>query len=191
MSCSDGHDLSYVSRIAHVNLRHLRFAAVELHLDQRASRIWGRNALYACPFFSAASSLARGDKGGLFKRSITTPHASISTSSTSTIAVVFIRCGFSISNSLAAMYKCVFLVLRIFFLFRPRVFSRAPGSGARREPARAPRRKCGPWSRSVARALGVQKSQVTTGRPSEHVEPSRPMQTHVQVKKMSDGSCDI
>ena len=38
---------------------------------------------------------------------------------------------------------------------------------------------------------GGSKSQVTTGRLSEHVEPSRPMQTHVQVKKMSDGSCDI
>ena len=35
------------------------------------------------------------------------------------------------------------------------------------------------------------KSQVTTGKHSEHVEPSRPMQTHVHVKKMSDGSCDI
>ena len=28
--------------------------------------------------------------------------------------------------------------------------------------------------------------QVTTGRHSEHVEPSRPMQTHVRVEKMSD-----
>ena len=27
------------------------------------------------------------------------------------------------------------------------------------------------------------KSQVTTGRHSDHAEPSRPMQTHVQVKK--------
>ena len=31
------------------------------------------------------------------------------------------------------------------------------------------------------------KSQVTTGRHFEHVEPSRPMQTHVQVEKLSDG----
>ena len=38
---------------------------------------------------------------------------------------------------------------------------------------------------------GGSKSQVTTGRHSERVEPSRPMQTHVQVKKMSDVSCDI
>ena len=37
---------------------------------------------------------------------------------------------------------------------------------------------------------GGSKSKVTTGRPSEHVEPSRSMQTHVQVNKMSDGSCD-
>ena len=35
---------------------------------------------------------------------------------------------------------------------------------------------------------GGSKSQITMGRHSEHVEPSRPMQTHVQLKKMSDGS---
>ena len=44
----------------------------------------------------------------------------------------------------------------------------------------------GPWH-----VLWGSKSQVTTGRLSEHVEPPRPMQTHVQVKKMPDGSCDI
>ena len=33
---------------------------------------------------------------------------------------------------------------------------------------------------------GGSKSQVTTGRHSENVEPSRPIQTHVQVKKMSE-----
>ena len=38
---------------------------------------------------------------------------------------------------------------------------------------------------------GGSKSQVTTGKHSEHVEPSRPMQTHAQAKKMSDGSFDI
>ena len=38
---------------------------------------------------------------------------------------------------------------------------------------------------------GGPKSQVLTGSDSEHVEPSRPMQTHVKVKIMSDGSCDI
>ena len=36
------------------------------------------------------------------------------------------------------------------------VFSRALGSGAPREPAQTPRRKCGPCPRSVARAHGVQ-----------------------------------
>ena len=77
---------------------------------------------------------------------------------------------------LCTPYKCVFSALRHFFLFRPRVFSRALGSGARSEPARAPRRKCGPWPRSVAHTLGVRSRenwQVTTGRHSEHVEPSR------------------
>ena len=45
---------------------------------------------------------------------------------------------------------------RHFSLFGQQVFSRDLGSGARREPTRTPRRKCGPWPRSVARALGVQ-----------------------------------
>ena len=82
------------------------------------------------------------------------------------------------------------LCISAFFLFRQRVFSRALGSGARREPARTPRRKCGPWPRSVTHALGVQsheKWQVTTGSHFDHIEPSRPMQTHVKVKKMFDG----
>ena len=58
--------------------------------------------------------------------------------------------------------------------------------GARPDPA------CtfGPWPRSVAPA-GGSKSHIPTGRHSEHVGPSRPLQTHVQVKRMSDGSCDI
>ena len=36
---------------------------------------------------------------------------------------------------------------------------------------------------------GGSKWQVPTGSDSEHVELSRPMQTHVQIKIMSDGSC--
>ena len=83
-----------------------------------------------------------------------------------------------------------FFAHRHFSLFRPGVFPRALGSGARKEPARTPRHKCGPWPRSVARALGVQsreKWQVTTGRHSEHVESSRPMQTTYGLKKKSDG----
>ena len=49
------------------------------------------------------------------------------------------------------------------------------------------------WALAEVRGTcsGCSKSQVTTGRHSEHVEPSRPLQTHVQVKKMSDGSCAI
>ena len=37
---------------------------------------------------------------------------------------------------------------------------------------------------------GGSKSQVPTGRHSEHVGPSKPLQTHVRPKGMSDGSCD-
>ena len=76
------------------------------------------------------------------------------------------------------MYKCVFLALRHFFLFWPRVFSRALGSVARREPARTPRASLGP-GRGPRHVLWGSKWQVPSGRDSEHVEPSRPMQTHV------------
>ena len=38
---------------------------------------------------------------------------------------------------------------------------------------------------------GGSKSQVPTGRHSERLGPSRPQETHVQVKRMSDGWCDI
>ena len=54
--------------------------------------------------------------------------------------------------------------------------------GARPDPVR----KFGPWPRSVARALAVE-SRTPLGEDSEHVEPSRPLQTHVQVKRMSGG----
>ena len=45
-------------------------------------------------------------------------------------------------------------------LFRPRVFSRALGCGARRRPACTPRCKCGSRSGSVARALGVRSREI-------------------------------
>ena len=86
------------------------------------------------------------------------------------------------------VYKCVILQIGIFSLSAA-VFPRALGSVGRREPARTPRHKCGPWPRSVARALRVQSReiwQVTTGMHSEPIEPSRPMRTHVQIKQMSN-----
>ena len=52
-------------------------------------------------------------------------------------------------GNLLVCINVFFFAHRHFFLFRPRVFSRALGSRARREPARTPRRKCGPWPRSV------------------------------------------
>ena len=61
------------------------------------------------------------------------------------------------------MYKLCFLAHRLFFLFRPRVFSRALGSLARREPAGTPRRKCGPWPTTVARVLRVQSRKSPRG----------------------------
>ena len=53
-----------------------------------------------------------------------------------------------------AMPKYVFLAHRHFFLFRPRVFSRALDPVAGREAAGTPRRNCGLWPTSMARALG-------------------------------------
>ena len=82
----------------------------------------------------------------------------------------------------------VFFVHMCIFSLPAAGLSRVVGSGARREPARTPRRKCGPWPRSVGRALGLQSRenwQVTTGRHSEHLEPSRRMQTHI-VNKCPD-----
>ena len=84
-----------------------------------------------------------------------------------------------------SMYKCVFLAVRLFFLFWLRVFSRALGSVARRELAKTPCPSLGPgrgpwhvlWGFKVARPLGE------GFRAREHVEPSRPVQTHVQVKE--------
>ena len=65
-------------------------------------------------------------------------------------------------------------------LSRPPVFSRVLGCGARRGPACTPRCKCGSRPSSVARALGVQSSeiwQVTTGSLSGQLAPTKPVQT--------------
>ena len=81
---------------------------------------------------------------------------------------------------------------RHFFLFRPRVFSRvlsAPGHA--RSPPELHGASVGSGRGSRHAFSGDSKSLVTTGRHSEHVEPFRPMQTHVQDKTISDGSYGI
>ena len=49
------------------------------------------------------------------------------------------------------------------------------------------------WALAEVRGTysGGSEWQIPTGSDSEHVEPSRPMQTHVQVRRMSDSPCDI
>ena len=49
------------------------------------------------------------------------------------------------------------------------------------------------WAMAEVRGTcsGGSKLQVTSGRHSEHVYSSRPMQTHVQANKVPDGSCYI
>ena len=46
------------------------------------------------------------------------------------------------------------------------------------------------WDLAEVRSTcsGGSESLATMGKHSEHVEPSTPMQTHVQVKNISDGS---
>ena len=68
----------------------------------------------------------------------------------------------SLKKSLVYIHKCVFFTLRHFFLFWPRVFPRALGSVAHREPARTPYASLSPgrgpwhvlWGLKVARPLG-------------------------------------
>ena len=83
----------------------------------------------------------------------------------------------------------MFFAHRHLILFRSRVCSRALGSGACREPYRIPRRSVGPgptaqvWAEVRRTCSGGSKPQVTRGRHSERVEPSRPMQTHNRLTK--------
>ena len=78
------------------------------------------------------------------------------------------------------MYQIDIFCTSAFFALPPVGRFRALGCGARRKLARTLRCKCGPWPRSVARALGVQSRenwQITTGLNSDDVEPTRPIET--------------
>ena len=68
------------------------------------------------------------------------------------------------------------MALRHFFLFRPRVFPLDLSSVAHGEPP-GPRTQV--WALAEVRGTssGGAKWYVCSGRDSEHVEPSRPMQT--------------
>ena len=86
-----------------------------------------------------------------------------------------------------AMYRCVFCGTWAFFSSGRGSFlvlSNLDHAGSPPEHHDTLAVVCGTYS-------GGSQWQETTGRHSEHVELSRPMQTHVQVQKMSDGSCDI
>ena len=75
--------------------------------------------------------------------------------------------------------KCTFFAEYKSFLFRPWVFSRDLGCGARRGAACTPQRKFGSRPGFVARALGVQSReiwQVIAGSLSDQLEPTRPME---------------
>ena len=76
------------------------------------------------------------------------------------------------------IYKCLFFIPSAFFLSWPRVFPRALGSVARREPARTPHHV---WALAEVHGTrpGGSKSEIRSGGDSEHVEPSRCMKTHV------------
>ena len=88
------------------------------------------------------------------------------------------------------MYKCVFLHIGIFSL---PAAGHSSCSRLRGTQGARPNTTAQVWALVEVRGTysGGSKSEVTTGRHSEHVEPSRPMQIHAQVTKMPDGSCHI
>ena len=82
---------------------------------------------------------------------------------------------------------CYFGTLAFFALSALSLFSCSRPRGARQNT------RAQVWALADVRCTcsGGSKSHVPTRRHSEHVGPSRPLQTRVQVKRMSDGSCDI
>ena len=97
------------------------------------------------------------------------------------------------------MYMYAFLALWYFFLFRPRVFPRALGSVARREPARTPYASWGPgrgpwyvlWGFKMARALG--EAFRARRAIQVHANPRTYILKYVikSLKKLSGVPCDI
>ena len=86
------------------------------------------------------------------------------------------------------MYKCVFGTSAFFSLPAVGFFSCSLLRG--RQGGR-PDTTAQVWALAEVRGTcsGGSKCQVPTGSDTEHVEPSKPMRTHLQVKRMSDGSC--
>ena len=88
------------------------------------------------------------------------------------------------------MHKCVFLAHRHFFSSGAGRFScfrlRGTQRACRNTTAQV-------WALADVRGTcsGGSKSQVSKRRHSEHVRPSRPLQTHVQARTMSGCSGDI
>ena len=84
--------------------------------------------------------------------------------------------------------KYTFFAEHATFLLGAPVFSRALGCAARMGLACTPRRKCGSRPGSVARALGLQGRefwQVTTGRHSDLLEPSRTIENRMNTMSRS------
>ena len=75
---------------------------------------------------------------------------------------------------------CIFCTSAFFPLPAAGLFSCSRFQGT--QGAR-PNTTAGPLAEARGTCSGGSMSQVTTGRHSEHVEPSRRMQTHAQVKK--------
>ena len=83
-----------------------------------------------------------------------------------------------------------FLHIGIFFFSDRGYFLVLSAPGRAGNPSDYHGASVGP-DRDAGHVLWGLNSQVTTWRNSEHVEPSRSMQTHVQDKNMSDDSCEI
>ena len=92
-------------------------------------------------------------------------------------------------NTYILVYILLLVCMNVFFSHIDVFFSSGSGyfscSRLRGTQGARPNTTAQVWALAEVRGTcsGVSKSQVTTGRHSEHVEPSRPMQTHVQVKK--------
>ena len=83
-------------------------------------------------------------------------------------------------GNLVLCTKLTFFVQWHFLLFRPWVFSRGLGCGARRRPAWTLRCKCGPWPRSVAR--GSSKSRKLASNHGFRFRPPRASQVPCKTR---------
>ena len=88
-------------------------------------------------------------------------------------------------------------IITIFFFFFPFGICFSSGCGSflmfqvpwNADSPPGPRAQVSALAEVRGKCSGGSKLNVPSGRHSEYVEPSRPLETHVRVKRISDGSC--